>query len=232
VASLIARVAGVVTSPRHTLTAVAARPRWAGMLVLTTLVAFACSALLLRTEVGQLALVDQWERTAIGFGGVIGDAEYARLQELSRQAVTYAAVTTFMSGPVLAFALAGVLTLGLRAVLDADVSFKQSLAVVVHAGVILALRQLIATPLQYMGETLASPTTLVRLAGSIDETSPLARFMGVIDIFVIWWIVVLAIGIAAATQHRVRPLAFAFAGVYIVLAVALALTMAMTGGTA
>jgi hypothetical protein len=230
--SLPARVAGVVRAPRTTLAAVAASPRWAGVLLLTTLVSFGCSAALLQTEAGRLALVDQWERTAIAFTGGVDDAEYARLEALSHQGVAYAAITAITSGPVMTFGLAVVLTLVLRAVLKSPASFVQVLAIVAHAGVILALRQVITTPLNYVSETLASPTTLVRLAGTLDESSPLARFLGVIDLFVAWWIVVLAIGVAVLARRPARRLALAFAGVYVALALLLAAAMALSGGTA
>jgi hypothetical protein len=212
--------------------AVVAAPRWTGVLLLTTLVGFICTAVLLRTEVGRLALLDQWERTAIAFTGSVDDAEYARLDALSHEGVAYAAVTALTAGPVMTLALAAVLTLVLRGILQSAASFAQVLAIVAHAGVIFALRHLVTAPLNYVSETLASPTTLVRLAGTIDEHSPLARFLGVIDLFVVWWIIVLAIGVAGIARRPARPLALAFAGIYVVLALLLAIVMALSGGTA
>ena len=229
--TLAARAAGVVLRPRATLTAVADAPRWAAVLVATTAVTFACQAAFLSTEVGQLALVDQWERTAIAFGGGIDDAQYARLHELSRLGVAYAALAAAMSGPVLTFVLAAVL-LGVARVLGAAVSLAQLLAIVAHAGVILALRQVVAAPLNYALETSASPTTLVRFAGALDEGSPAARFLGTIDLFVVWWVVVLAIGVGVLVHRPARRLALAFAGAYVALALLLAAAMALTGGTA
>jgi hypothetical protein len=211
--------------------AVAADRRWAAILVATTVIMFACRAVLLSTDVGRLALVDQWERTAIAFGNTVDDAAYARLHELSRQGVAYAAITSLVSGPVLAFGLSLVLV-GVTRVLGAAAAFTEILAVVSYAGVILALRQLVATPFNYALETLASPTTLIRFAGVLDEGSALARFLGVIDLFVVWWVVVLAIGIGALVHRPVRRLALAFAGAYVALALLLAAVMALTGGTA
>jgi hypothetical protein len=202
------------------------------VLLLTTLVTFACSAVLLETGVGQLALLDQLERTAIAFGGSVSDAQYARMEELSTRGIAYAALSTLMSGPVLTVVLAAILLVVARGALKVSATFTQALAIVAHAGVVLALRQVVAAPLNYALETLASPTTLVRLAGSLDESSPIARFLGVVDLFVVWWIVVLAIGVAALARRPVRPLAFAFTGVYVVLALLLALVMALTGGVA
>ena len=62
------RAFGIMTSPRATFEAVARSPRWAGILALTFLVAAASAAIVLYTDVGQLALLDQWERTASAFG--------------------------------------------------------------------------------------------------------------------------------------------------------------------
>ncbi|MEQ1573858.1 MAG: YIP1 family protein [Vicinamibacterales bacterium] len=230
--SLAARIAGVVKEPRTTLAAVAANPRWAGVLMLTTLVTFVSSALLFKTEVGRFALVDQWERTAIAFGQHIDDAQYDRFEALSANGMGYAALTALLSGPILTLAVTLVLTLVARGVLRSRASFRQLLAMVAYAGVILTLRQVITAPLNYASETLASPTTLVRVVSALDETSPLARFLGVIDLFVVWWIVVLAIGVAVIGRRPARPLALAFTGAYVALALLLALAMAVSGGAA
>ena len=99
--SLFARVFGVVRSPRATLTAVAADPRWAGVLVLTFLISTISSAALLQTEVGRLALVDQWERTASAFGQNVDDRQYAALEDASANGPAYATISSFASGPLL-----------------------------------------------------------------------------------------------------------------------------------
>ena len=228
--ALVARATGVIRSPKSTLAAVAAEPRWAGILLLTTAIAFLCNAALLRTEVGRVALVDQWERTAIAFGGAVDDTQYGRLAELSEQGVGYAALTALLSGPLLTVAVAAALAL-LLSLLRNRLPFRQILAIVAHAGVILALRQIVTAPWNYATETLASPTTLVRVAGALDEGSSLARFLGIIDLFVIWWIVVLAIGIAGVARRPARSLALTFTGAYVALAVLMAIAMALSGGT-
>ena len=230
--SLTARLAGVIRAPRLTLTDVVAAPRWAGILAITTGVTFACSAVLLATDVGRLALVDQWERTAIAFGRTVDDAQYAQFEALSGNGIGYAALGAILSGPVLAIGIALLLMLVINGLLKRRASFRQALAISVHAGVILALRQVIAAPLNYASETLASPTTLVRLLSSLDEASPVARFLGIIDVFVVWWVVVLAIGVAVVDRRPARTLALAFTGAYVALALLLALAMAVTGGTA
>lgn len=230
--SLSGRLAGVVRSPRTTFEAVPAAPRWAAVLVLTFVVTAACSVVLLQTEVGRLALVDQWERTAIAFGQNVDDAQYAAMEEASRNGVAYAVITALASGPLLAFGLSALLFGVFTGVLRGAATYGQVLAVVAHAGVILALRQVIATPVNYTRETLASPTTLNLFFAMLDEASPLARFFGIIDLFVVWWIVVLAVGMSVLYRRSARALALTFIGAYIALALILAIVMAVTGGTA
>lgn len=233
--SLPARVYGVIRRPRATFAAIVATPAWAPVLVATTLITFGCSAGFLRTQVGQQALVDQWERTALAFGQPVDDAQYSRMEETAasgRFGLVYAAATTLASGPALAFGLAAVLYGILNRTTRHRASYAQVLAVVCYAGVVLALRQVIATPLDYVRESIASPTTLVQFFTMLDEASPVARFLGVIDLFVVWWIVVLAIGMSVLYERPTRRLALVFAGAYVALAFLAALAMAVSGGTA
>jgi hypothetical protein len=204
------------------------------VLVLTFLVTALSSALLFETETGRLALLDQWERTALAFGQPVGDSEYAALSRASDNGAIYAIASAFASGPLLAVALTGIMFTLLRWLPGTrdGVRFQQVLAVVAHAGVILVLRQVIAAPVVYARETLASPTTLNLFFASLDESSPVARFSGVLDLFVIWWIAVLAIGMSVLCRKPAPRLALSFMGAYLAMAGILTLAMALTGGTA
>jgi len=227
-----ARAFGIMTAPRATFEVVARSPRWVGILALTFLVTAASAAIVLATDVGQLALLDQWERTASAFGRSLSDAEYTRLAEASRQGAGYAVMTAFASGPLLALGLSAVFFLALRTAAPGAVTFQQVLAVVAHAGVILALRQLIAAPVAYARETLTSPITLGIFFRMLDEANPFARFLGIIDLFVVWWAFVLAIGMSVLYRRPARRLAGVFVGAYVTLAIVLTAVMAATGGTA
>jgi Yip1 domain len=238
VSSLAARVYGMIRRPRVTFSTIVQAPSWAPVLVATTAVTFLCGIAFLRTDVGQQALVDQWERTATAFGQPVDDEGYAQMEMTARNGlfdIAYAAVTALASGPVLVFAVSGLLIVLLKRrgdVPGSRPSFVQVLAVVSYATVILTLRQIVATPLDYARESIASPTTLVQLFSMLDEASPLARFLGIVDLFVIWWIVVLAIGVSILYQRSTRSVALVFTGAYVVLALLAALAMAISGGTA
>ena len=235
--SLAGRIYGVIRRPRVTLSTIVQAPSWAPVLVATTLVTFLCGIAFLRTDVGQQALVDQWERTATAFGQPVDDEGYARMELTARSGVfdvAYAAITALASGPALVFAVSGLLFVLLKrhgSLPGSRPTFVQVLAVASYASVILALRQIVATPLDYVRESIASPTTLVQLFSMLDEASPAARFLGIVDLFVIWWIVVLAIGVSIVYQRSTRSVALVFTGAYVVLALLAALAMAVSGGT-
>jgi hypothetical protein len=229
--ALPARVVGVLRSPRALFISVIERPRWVAMMLFTWLVTAACGAALLETGVGRQALVDQWERSALAFGREVSDDRYAEFVALSEYGAAYAVLTAVAAGPALTCVLAGAIVGVFSVALGGGGTYKQVLAIVAHGGVILALRQLVSAPFSYARETLASPTTLGQLLPIFDEASLPARFFGAIDLFVVWWVIVLAIGVALLYRRSVRSTAFVFMGAYVGFAGLLAMAMAVSGGT-
>jgi len=244
------RIVGVIRRPAATFRQVVAAPSWAGALLFSALISVAAGAALMETQVGRQAQVDQWERTATAFGRHVDDAAYARLEELSRaNGVEYASVSALISGPLLSVVIAALLPIFFRAgrskngvapvgaapatvVPQQAVGFRQALAVTAHAGVILALRQVIAAPVTYARESVSTGASLGLWFSTLDEAAPVARFLGAIDLFVVWWLVVLAIGTAALFGVRAGRTAGVFFAIYAALAVLLAIAMALSGGSA
>ncbi len=200
-------------------------------MVALTVVSALAGALLFQTEVGRLALVDQWERTAIALGQDIDDARYEDLHRLSEHGTSYALTTALLTGPVLAFAVSGVLCAAFWN-RRRQVPFRRTLAVVTHAGVILTLRQVVAAPLAYARETTTSALSLGVWFPAFDEASPVARLLGALDLFVVWWTIVLALGASVLYGGTSRRLAMTFVGAYVGLALAMAVAMAVFGGRA
>jgi hypothetical protein len=229
--SLPARVFGIFRSPRAVLQTVIARPRWADVMVVATAVTLVCGAALLSTDVGRQGLVDQLERTAFAFGREVDDRQYARFEALSENGVRYAVMRGLVTGPVLAFGTAAIVFAIFSAALGGTGTFRQALAVTAHAGMVLALRDAVAAPVSYARETLGSPATLTMFVPMLDEASAAARFFGAVDLFVAWWVVLVAIGVSLLYRRSMRATAMAFVGVYIGLAVLLTIAMVVSGRT-
>jgi hypothetical protein len=186
----------------------------------------------LETDVGQLALLDRWDRTASALGQAVDNELYQGMLEASRRGVAYAAVMAVVMGPLLTVGLSVLLFAAFRAPPPITVRYRQVLAVVGHAGVILALRQVVSAPLTYVRETLSSPLTMGAFFPMLDEASAAARVFAAIDVFVIWWIVALAVGMSVLYRRPTRRVAYLLVGAYVTLSIAVAMLTIVVGGTA
>jgi hypothetical protein len=97
--------------------------------------------------------------------------------------------------------------------------------------VISALGQLFTAPLNLLRGAAGSATNLAVLLPMIDETSFLGRLFGAIDLFIIWYVIVLAIGLAVLYKRRTQPIAISLLAVYAVIALGIAAVMSSFGGS-
>jgi hypothetical protein len=192
----------------------------------------ASQVLLFQTEVGQTALVDQWERIAVALGQSVDDTRYAELRSLSESGPVYGLATALVSGPILTFSLAAVVFLVFRPPRDRTVSYSQVIAVVAHASVILAIRQVVAAPVSFAREATGSATSLGLWFPALDTASFIGRFVGALDVLIVWWVVLLAVGVGILYGRHMRTLAVVFLGIYAGVALLLAGIMTALGGTA
>jgi hypothetical protein len=106
-------------------------------------------------------------------------------------------------------------------------AFKQVFAVVVHSSVVSAVGTIIMTPVNYFRESLSSATNLGVFLPFLPEGNFLARFAGMVDVFIVWWVMILAIGLAVCYRKKTRNVAVGLFAVYGVIAIAFAAIMAM-----
>jgi hypothetical protein len=220
--SLPARIVGVFTSPRATFAGIAARPRWFGVLAFVAGVGAIATFVFLSTSVGKQAMFDQQVRMLESFGVKLNDAAYERMEAGLERAPYTGAISQVIALPVTALIIAG-LALGVfNAILGGDATFKQAFATVAHSGVVITLAQLFGLPLGYARETMSSATSLEVFLPFLDENSFLGRFFASIDLFQIWWIVILAIGFGVLYRKRTGPIATTMMLVYVTIALIIA----------
>lgn len=220
----------MVRSPRATLAAAVREPRSAGLGILIVVISAACSAGFLMTRVGQLAALDLQVRQLESFGAVITDARYERLKALVPYWPAMSAAVIVIGWPVLWLALARAIQWLGRRTGRGEAGFAQVLTVVVHAWAIFAVRALVATPINYARESLGGATSVSMLIPAFGESTFAARLLGAVDIFIVWWVVLMAIGLSILYQTRTLPIARWLFGAYAGGAAALALTQALRGG--
>jgi len=215
-------VIGVVVSPRATFADVAAKPRWASVLILCMVVVISGVFVLLSTDVGREATLDQQVRTLESFGVKLTDTQYAQMEARADNARYLAAASQLVGIPIVAMILSAVLLGVFNAILGGDATFQKVFAVVAHTGVITALATAFSLPLDYVRETLSSPTNLGVFVPFLDEASFLSRLLGSIDLFQIWALVTLSIGLGVLYKRRTGPIATGLLLMYAVIVVAVA----------
>ena len=89
----------------------------------------------------------------------------------------------------------------------------------------------VATPLHYLSESLTSPTNVAGLLRLFDEGSWPQRLLGAVDAFGLWWMWLLALGVAAATGRPARRYAWRLLAVYVGIAAVVAAVFAVLGGS-
>lgn len=230
-AGLLSRFLGIITSPKATFERVVAHPRWFGMFALTTGIVLVCTVGPLYTEWGRQAALDQQVQVMESFGANVNDEMYAQMETRMRIAPYTTGAGILIMTPVFLLLICGILYAIFNAAMGGNATFKQLVAVVVHAGVISALAMLFAAPLNYARGSMTSSTNLAVLLPMLDESSFPAQLLGMIDLFWVWYVVVLAIGLAVLYRRRTQPIAISLFAVYGVIAIAVALIKTSFGGS-
>jgi hypothetical protein len=101
---------------------------------------------------------------------------------------------------------------------------------VVHSAILLSLQALFIFPIMYLKQSMDSPTSLTVFTPFLDEESFLARFLGVFDLFRLWWVANLSIGISVLYKQRLGPIFTSLLAVYVVIALLWATAAAILSG--
>jgi hypothetical protein len=222
----------MVRSPRGTLAAVIVHPRSLDLAVLIVAISTVCSVSFLLTRVGELAGLDQHVRQLESLGVAVTDQLYAQLRGWEPYQPLLSALGIMAGWPALLIGLAAVIrAVGQRYMVRVSgPTFDQIITVLVHASSVLALRAVVALPINYMRESLGGATSFATFLPGLGDATFAARLLGAIDVFVVWWVLLVALGFGMLYQTRAMTIARWLFGAYATGAAALALTQALRGG--
>jgi len=219
---LIARLIGVIFSPRATYQAVVARPRALGALVITVGIMAVTEGVFFTTPVMQEVLMDMQVKTIESFGVNISDQMYDQMEKGIARAAYTTPLSLVIGIPIVAAICAGIIMAIWGMLMGGTGSFRQVYAILAHSGVIFALSVLFAMPLSYAIHRMAGANLGV-FVPMLEETSFLARFLGAIDLFFVWWCVNVAIGVGVLFKRKTFGIAGTFVGLYVTVALVLAI---------
>jgi hypothetical protein len=218
--NLGARSIGVLLSPRETFAAVAARPKWFGILALTTVLAAAMLTAFMVSPSGQLAYMEKAAQ-----GSVFGQPNEQQLQAIEKMAGIMGYVmggATLITTPLFLVLIAGVAFLIFGVFTGGDAKFKQVFAIVAHSYVIPVLGMAVTLPVNYMRESLDSPMNLSVFFPMLSDGSFLMKLLGTVELFRVWWMMTLAIGLAVLYRKKTSSMATVLFVAYLVIALAVA----------
>lgn len=171
-----------------------ARPPWVDVMVLSVAIGLLMLALI-PSEV--LANTAEEAMRASGQqppAGVDPEA-MARIQRISMMVAGVVLPWIF-----LAFQ-AGLMVLIFSVVLGGHATFRQYVGVVAHAGLVTALGALVSLPLMLHRGVMDRGITLGALAGGMEPDSFVYQFLNAFDVFMVWQVVLLALGAAALNRR-------------------------------
>jgi hypothetical protein len=226
--SLLSRVIGVITSPKATFQAIVAQPKWFGMLALTVVVSAVLVGGFLLTKTGQYAWIDA---AIAGSGAQMTDQQIAGMERIAPYVGYISMVSIAVFVPLTYLVAAGLLYVVFNAGMGGNATFKQVFAVVTHTGAIGLLGQAFTVPLNYMRGVMTSATNLAVAFPFVPETSFMGRLLGTIDLFLIWQVIVLAIGLGVLYRKRTQPIAIGLFVVYAIIGLIIAAVRSSFGGT-
>jgi hypothetical protein len=201
---------------------------WVAVLV----IAFGPGAWFLTTPVGRQALVDERVRVIEVLGATVDDDAYAALQAAPPISAYFTSGGRLLLAPVVPLLVAGRLWLWARLRRDGrTVTLLAALSVAVHASVPLALQQLLAMPFHVVRESLSSPFNMAALVPLFDEGSPAARFLGTVELFGLWWVILMAVGASTLSGRPARRVLGPFVAAYVGAAAVVAVAVVLLGGS-
>lgn len=226
----MSRLIGVITSPGQTFPHIVRTPKVSGALFVVGLIIALAQGLPQFTERGRAAALEMQVQSMERMGFTVTDEMYSQMAARSQSPVTgyTTLVFTFLSVPFWSVLVTAIMWAAFNTILGGTATFKHVMAVVVHSQIVGAIGAAVAAPIMYArGQMSASGiANLGALAPGLDESSVVARFLGSIDLFMVWWLVVLAVGLATLYKRTTGGVATGLLVTYAVIALAVAFIFA------
>jgi len=210
--NVIKRIIGVFTSPRLTFEAVRERPGWVVPLIILVLIGLAMLALM-----GPVIMKEQMGRQ-VEMMQDRGMSQNQIDQAMERGAkIGNIMMYVFgVIGPVVAFLISAAVWLFVcNVLLGGAAKYAQMLGVVVYQAFIATLGGLIKLPIILSRETLNVHFSLATFMSESGKETFIYKLLSKVELFNVWGIIVLCIGIAVIGRHDIKKVWPPVVGIFV-----------------
>lgn len=190
------RIIGIFTSPAETMRDIAARPSWLLPLLLVTVVSaggtYFLKDVIVQQEIEKMHkknMTEEQIQQAMPFMDMMG---------------IIAPVSTLIFMPIMYLVIAGVGLFVGNVILGGETKFSTLFAVTCWSGIITVLSYLVNIPVMVNRETMESATGLSPFFAAEENKTFFHHLLGQIDLFMLWGLVVLGFGVAAAYKFPTK----------------------------
>jgi len=209
-----ARLAGIFTAPSRVFEELRRRPTWLAALLAVTLVTAGLNALVLWSETGEKVVRQQFQEAVEKTGREV-PPETVDTQIAAYRYIGPASVIVVF--PILTLALSGLVYLIFGIVLGGEGTFRQTFSAYSHSCLIGIPGAAVATGMIFLKGNAKSSTAVTAFLPFLEEDSFVYRFCQGLDLFVIWQLVVLSIGMGIIGRMGTRKSATAIFSVYLAI---------------
>jgi|KBSSwiStaDraftv2_1062776.scaffolds.fasta_scaffold747532_2 hypothetical protein len=213
---LFARFIGVLFSPRATFEKIVANPRVLGAMFLVALISAITVGTFMSSEVGKTAILEQMSR-----GNPNPQALAGMERMLPYMGIMYA-VSSFIFVPISTVVMSAILYMIFNVIMGGTANFRQMMSIVAHSQFVPVVSAIFGTIINYTRGTIASTTTLAGVATMLEENSFLYRFLSAIELFNVWWVFVLSVGLAVLYRKKTSSVAITLFTIYGIVALVIA----------
>jgi len=132
------------------------------------------------------------------------------------------AVSSFIFVPISTVVMSAILYMIFNVIMGGTANFRQMMSIVAHSQFIPVVSGIFGTIINYTRGTIASTTTLAGVATMLEENSFLYKFLSAIELFSVWWVFVLSVGLAVLYRKKTSSVAITLFTIYGIVALVIA----------
>jgi hypothetical protein len=215
--SFLQRLTGIFVSPAKVFESLRPRPIWILPFLILLLYIPILQLISFSSETGKEAIRQEMMKSPRS--AQMTPEQQERALGFSKVIVP---VSTLIAFPVITFALVGIIYFIFSILLGGESTYKQALSAWTHCGLIGLVGGAIQTGMVFLKGNLTPTTSIAAFLPFLDEKTFLYKLFQTFDLFVLWQLAVLSIGMGIMSRVGTKKAAVAIFSAFVTLAVLIA----------